>query len=84
VLSTVLAAATVAPNATNGTSVDVAALNIQEAINSAFAAVNLSQQGLDNATVAALEACLTTVLASGGLPDGYSCLTSVSLPFINF
>lgn len=54
-----------------------AALDVQAAINDAFAAVKLSESGLDNTTVAALEACLSTVLASGGLPAGYTCLTSV-------
>ncbi|GAA5965386.1 hypothetical protein JCM21900_004779 [Sporobolomyces salmonicolor] len=53
-----------------------ASLDIQKAIDEAFAAANLSQNGLDSSTTEALEACLTTVLASGGLPDGYACLTS--------
>ncbi|GAA5974962.1 hypothetical protein JCM11641_006781 [Rhodosporidiobolus odoratus] len=53
-----------------------AAMDIKKALEDAFAAVNLTQSGLDSATTASLEACLETVLASGGLPDGYSCLTS--------
>lgn len=63
-----------APSTTS--SADVASLNIQSAINSAFAAVDLSQSGLDNTTVASLQACLATVLAQGGLPDGYACLSA--------
>jgi len=53
-----------------------ASLDIKQALDEAFAAANLSQNSLDAATTEALEQCLTTVLASGGLPDGYSCLTS--------
>ncbi|GAA5877147.1 hypothetical protein JCM1840_005670 [Sporobolomyces johnsonii] len=53
-----------------------ASLDIQKAIDEAFAAANLSQSSLDNSTTQALEACLMTVLASGGLPEGYACLTS--------
>ncbi|BGP18613.1 hypothetical protein JCM10213_004246 [Rhodosporidiobolus nylandii] len=53
-----------------------ASLDIKKALDEAFAAVNLSQSGLDNATTASLEACLSTVLASGGMPDGYTCLTA--------
>lgn len=56
-----------------------AALDIQQALADAFAAVGLSESGLNKETVSALEACLSTVLQSGGLPSGYSCLTSVSL-----
>lgn len=52
------------------------ALDIQAAINSAFAAVGLSQGDLTNSTIAALEACLSTVLQAGGLPAGYACLSS--------
>ncbi|BGP50430.1 hypothetical protein JCM10450v2_006349 [Rhodotorula kratochvilovae] len=53
-----------------------ASLDIQKALQEAFAAANLSQSNLDAETTAALEQCLSTVLASGGLPDGYACLTS--------
>ncbi|GAA5827528.1 hypothetical protein JCM3770_005989 [Rhodotorula araucariae] len=53
-----------------------ASLDIQKALQEAFAAANLSQSNLDEATTAALEQCLSTVLASGGLPEGYACLTS--------
>lgn len=53
-----------------------ASLDIQQALQEAFAAANLSQSSLDAETTEALEECLTTVLAAGGLPDGYSCLTS--------
>ncbi|GAA6029137.1 hypothetical protein JCM8097_001617 [Rhodosporidiobolus ruineniae] len=52
-----------------------ASLDIQKALQEAFAAANLSQSGLDAATTASLEACLATVMSSGGMPDGYSCLT---------
>ncbi|KAM0756312.1 hypothetical protein T439DRAFT_331172 [Meredithblackwellia eburnea MCA 4105] len=55
---------------------DIAALNIKAALDSAFRAANLSQSDLDATTVQALEACLQTVLAKGGLPSGYACLTS--------
>ncbi|KAK4703416.1 hypothetical protein P7C70_g2795, partial [Phenoliferia sp. Uapishka_3] len=67
-----------APGSTQSgsSSTDVAALDIKAAIDSAFAAVNLTESDLKNTTVQALEACLTTVLASGGLPSGYACLTS--------
>ncbi|GAA5823240.1 hypothetical protein JCM11251_007535 [Rhodosporidiobolus azoricus] len=53
-----------------------ASLNIQQALDDAFAAANLSQSSLDEATRASLMDCLETVLAAGGMPDGYSCLTS--------
>ncbi|GAA6003993.1 hypothetical protein JCM10207_006503 [Rhodosporidiobolus poonsookiae] len=53
-----------------------ASLDIQKALDEAFAAANLSKDSLDAETTASLEACLTAVLASGGMPDGYSCLTS--------
>lgn len=61
---------------TNDSLASAAALNIQKALESAFAAANLSQSDLDASTTASLQACLTTVLAAGGMPDGYSCLTS--------
>ncbi|GAA5894552.1 hypothetical protein JCM6882_004848 [Rhodosporidiobolus microsporus] len=53
-----------------------ASLNIQQALDDAFAAANLSQSSLDEATRESLMACLETVLEAGGMPDGYSCLTS--------
>ncbi|GAA6000558.1 uncharacterized protein JCM10292_000484 [Rhodotorula paludigena] len=53
-----------------------ASLDIQQALNDAFAAANLSRSDLNDETTAALEACLATVLAAGGMPEGYSCLTS--------
>ncbi|GAA5986173.1 hypothetical protein JCM10908_006442 [Rhodotorula pacifica] len=52
-----------------------ASLNIKEALDEAFAAANLSQSGLNATTTAALEKCLSEVLAAGGMPTGYSCLT---------
>ncbi|GAA5897420.1 uncharacterized protein JCM6883_006693 [Sporobolomyces salmoneus] len=52
-----------------------AALDIKKAIDSALAAANLTQSSLSASTYASLEACLSTVLSSGGLPEGYSCLT---------
>ncbi|GAA5852696.1 hypothetical protein JCM3766R1_006307 [Sporobolomyces carnicolor] len=52
-----------------------AALDIKKAIEQALAAANLTQSALSQSTYASLEACLSTVLTSGGLPDGYSCLT---------
>ncbi|GAA5959546.1 hypothetical protein JCM3765_002366 [Sporobolomyces pararoseus] len=52
-----------------------AALDIKKAIDSALAAANLTQSSLSASTYASLEACLSTVLTSGGLPEGYSCLT---------
>ena len=55
---------------------ETAALNIKEALEKAFAAAGLSLDELDGATTKSLEKCLTTVLAAGGLPEGYSCLTS--------
>lgn len=61
---------------TNDSLASAAALNIQKALQSAFAAANLSQTDLSAETTASLQACLTTVLASGGMPEGYSCLTS--------
>ncbi|GAA5853392.1 hypothetical protein JCM5353_009036 [Sporobolomyces roseus] len=51
------------------------ALDIKKAIDSALAAANLTQSSLSASTYASLEACLSTVLTSGGLPQGYSCLT---------
>lgn len=53
-----------------------ASLNIKQALDEAFAAANLSQSGLNSTTTAALEKCLTEVLAAGGMPNGYSCLTA--------
>lgn len=52
-----------------------AALDIKKALDSALAAANLTQSDLSSSTYASLQACLTTVLSSGGLPEGYSCLT---------
>lgn len=52
-----------------------ASLDIKKALDEAFAAANLSQSDLGNTTTQALEACLAEVLSSGGLPNGYSCLT---------
>lgn len=49
--------------------------NIQEAIDSAIAAVNLSMTGLDAATQNELQTCLRQVLENGGLPEGYSCIS---------
>lgn len=53
-----------------------ASLNIKQALDEAFAAANLSQSGLNATTTTALEKCLGEVLAAGGMPDGYSCLTA--------
>lgn len=54
----------------------IAALDdIQQAINDAIAAVNLSSTGLDAAAQAELQTCLTAVLENGGLPAGYSCIS---------
>ncbi|KAK4052398.1 Golgi membrane exchange factor (Ric1p-Rgp1p) subunit [Microbotryomycetes sp. JL201] len=55
---------------------DMAALNIKKALEKAFAAAGLSLDTLDKATTKSLEKCLSTVMAAGGLPEGYSCLTS--------
>ncbi|KAM0790676.1 hypothetical protein ACM66B_004535 [Microbotryomycetes sp. NB124-2] len=55
---------------------DTAALNIKRALEKAFAAAGLSLDSLDKATTKSLEKCLNTVMAAGGLPEGYSCLTS--------
>lgn len=52
-----------------------ASLNIKQALDEAFAAANLSQGDLNATTTAALEKCLSEVLAAGGMPSGYSCLT---------
>ncbi|GAA5954942.1 hypothetical protein JCM8115_005575 [Rhodotorula mucilaginosa] len=52
-----------------------ASLNIKQALDEAFAAANLSQSDLNATTTAALEKCLSEVLAAGGMPSGYSCLT---------
>ncbi|GAA6006298.1 hypothetical protein JCM11491_002100 [Sporobolomyces phaffii] len=52
-----------------------AALDIKKALDAALAAANLTQSSLSASTYASLESCLTTVLSSGGLPEGYSCLT---------
>jgi len=53
----------------------VALDNIQDAIDDAIAAVNLSKTGLDEAAQAELSHCLTAVLENGGLPAGYSCIS---------
>ena len=54
----------------------LASLNIKAAIDDALAAVDLSQSGLTSEMTAALETCLSTVLATGGMPAGYTCITS--------
>lgn len=56
-----------------------ASLDIKTAITDAFNAVNMSQEGLTSSTVTALENCLTKVMQSGGMPEGYACLTSSGL-----
>lgn len=61
---------------TNDSIATAAALNIQKALASAFAAANVSQSDLSADTLKSLEECLTTVMAAGGLPEGYTCLTS--------
>ena len=61
---------------TNDSIATAAALNIQKALQSAFAAANVSQSDLSAETMKSLEKCLTTVMAAGGLPEGYTCLTS--------
>jgi len=62
--------ATILPNET------ITALDsIQDAINDAIAAVNLSSTNLDAAAQAELQTCLTAVLENGGLPAGYSCIS---------
>ncbi|GAA6061013.1 hypothetical protein JCM10212_001069 [Sporobolomyces blumeae] len=53
-----------------------ASLDIKKAIDSALAAANLTQSSLSASTYASLQECLSTVLESGGLPDGYSCLSA--------
>ncbi|GAA5867783.1 hypothetical protein JCM8547_005232 [Rhodosporidiobolus lusitaniae] len=53
-----------------------ASLDIKQALAEAFAAANLSQNSLDAATTASLEECLEEVMAAGGMPEGYSCVTS--------
>ncbi|KAI5481392.1 Proteophosphoglycan ppg4 [Pseudohyphozyma bogoriensis] len=75
-LVNVTSTATITADSAASSAVNTAAINIQQAIDSAFAATDLSQSGLDNATVASLEACLTQVLAAGGLPSNYTCITS--------
>lgn len=53
----------------------IALNDIQQSINDAIAAVNLSETGLDAATQSELSACLTAVVENGGLPAGYSCIS---------
>ncbi len=73
---TVLVPVTSVVTVSANSSAQVAALNIQSAVQAALAAANLSQSALDADTTSALEACLTTVVSLGGMPTGYSCLTS--------
>ena len=62
-------------NATADSATTRAVLDIKQSIEDALNAVAAAEKGMNKATKAELQACLSAIMSGGGLPSGYSCIT---------